>query len=375
VQLCVNLEEERALRAGCTYLNLHPAHPLLSLSAAAKPQSLALAVTCNGVPCGSASAADVIEVLVHLRARFESCDLVVHALHGHSPEVLEELYRRVAPERCLWWVHDFFAVCPNHMLLRNAVKPCGAPPPDSAACGICAFGEERLTHLKRLRALFSAVPFTGVAPSAFAAEYLETRGDGLLKASIVQPHCVIERDAGDAAHEAIDRSGAVRVAFLGHAAAHKGWTTFIGLVDAFGHDEAYAFHHLGAGTRMHRRTHFTPVSVLEDGPNAMVDALRAQLIDAVVLWSLSPETFSFVAHEALAANALILTGEQSGNVARMAREHGGGVFRDEEALLRAFADGTIAQLIRRHRAERSRPGRLIFSGMSVSVLGHALTPA
>jgi hypothetical protein len=104
----------------------------------------------------------------------------------------------------------------------------------------------------------------------------------------------------------------------------------------------------------------------------MIEAVRQQRLDAVLLWSICPETFSFVAHEALAANALIVTGEDSGNIARIARERGGAVFRDEDALLRAFSDGTIQQLIRRHRDTGYTGGRLTFSGMSVSALGYDL---
>jgi len=102
----------------------------------------------------------------------------------------------------------------------------------------------------------------------------------------------------------------------------------------------------------------------------MTDALRAQHIDATVLWSVWPETFSFVAHEAMSAGALILTCEESGNIARLARQRNKGlVFRGHDDLENAFRTGLIRDLIVERRGGLRMSGQPRFGTMSFELLG------
>ena len=367
IQLCLNIEEQLALHAGCTYLNLYPAQPLRSFRRQGAPDSWMLAVRCNGTACGTATEATVVQMLNRLVPRFERRDLVVHALMGHAPETVQEMYRTLVPRRALFWIHDFFALCPNHTLLRNDVTYCGAPAPDSGACGICAFGEERVSHLQRIRELFRNVPFTVVSPSTFAAEFACRRADFIVS-PIVAPHCVVEDEDEGAACE--DHDPAIRVAFLGHPLPHKGWETFVRIVEEGHRDQRYEYHHIGSGAPWHRGITFTRVSVIADGPAATLEALRRQHIDAAFLFSIWPETFSFAAHEALAAGALIITSAAAGNVACLARERGGIVLADEAAAINAFIDGTIYECAKEHRELRRLRAHLRYSSMSMGLLEH-----
>jgi hypothetical protein len=141
-------------------------------------------------------------------------------------------------------------------------------------------------------------------------------------------------------------------------------------------DPRYEFHHLGMGRKCFRPTTFTQVSILDNGPTAMIEALRARAIEAVVLWSIWPETFSFVAHEAIAAGALILTGPESGNIARVARESGRGlVFQDEGALTEAFRTGQIYDCVVERRKTSREFGSPVFGRMSMGLLGPELEHA
>ena len=79
----------------------------------------------------------------------------------------------------------------------------------------------------------------------------------------------------------------------------------------------------------------------------MVRALASQNIDVAILWSVWPETFSFTAHEALAAGTVIVTSEDSGNSAdRVRRFDRGIVFESEAAAISAFQADDIEELAR-----------------------------
>ena len=171
VQLCVALEQAAFSERDCAYINLHPVQPLPVLSPETEPEALTLAVLCDGEEVGTANAAAVIDALAGV-ADEQGVDfgLVVHALHGHSPEVVAELHSRLAPRWAWLWLHDYFGICPSATLLRNRIEPCGAPQPESPGCTICVFGEERLRHLPRFHALLARVPFKLVAPSQFMAD-------------------------------------------------------------------------------------------------------------------------------------------------------------------------------------------------------------
>jgi hypothetical protein len=96
---------------------------------------------------------------------------------------------------------------------------------------------------------------------------------------------------------------------------------------------------------------------------AMRDALEAAEADAVLVWPLCRETFSFTAYEAAAAGAAVLAGPDSGNVAAFAADPAVGlVLADEAALAAAFASGDILALGR--GARKAMLYDLAYSGMT-----------
>ena len=76
-------------------------------------------------------------------------------------------------------------------------------------------------------------------------------------------------------------------------------------------------------------------------------------IDVALVWSLWLETFCFVAYEAAAAGAAVVTSPESGNVAAFAADSDHGlVLRDEQALEALLESGEILQLSRTVRRPR-----------------------
>jgi hypothetical protein len=360
VQLCLQLEQAAFVERDCAYLNLRPAQQLPVLARETRPEAMALGVACDGELLGAATADAVLAALTELGSDGIDFGLVVHALHGHSPEVIAQLYDRVHPQWAWLWLHDFFVICPSTTLLRNTIEPCHAPAPESAGCMICVFGEERLNHVVRLRELLDRVPFKLVAPSQFMADrWREYFGNDQLEVAVhehgAETHAAPDFDGREPVRDPVD--GPPRIAFVGNPSFYKGWGVFRELVRRYAPSGEYRFFHFGDWDPGERDIEQRRASVVKDGPLAMIDALRTDSIELAVVWSLVEESFGFTTREAFAAGAAVITNEGSGNVASVVEATGRGlVFRDEAELLDAFESGSILEFIDARRSMHDLDG-------------------
>jgi hypothetical protein len=150
--------------------------------------------------------------------------------------------------------------------------------------------------------------------------------------------------------------GPARVAFVGSPLFYKGWEVFRELVRRHAWSGRYRFYHFGDGLDREPDVEQRKVSVLESGPQAMIDALRADSIELAVVWSIVEESFGFAAHEAVAAGAAVVTNDGAGNVARVFTAGNGLVFGDEQELFDAFDTGSILDFV--HSRRVTQPGDL-----------------
>jgi hypothetical protein len=215
------------------------------------------------------------------------------------------------------------------------------------------------------RALFEALSLTVVSPSQPTMDLWLARSDVAHAGIVVLPHARLV-DRGPAPKVPKDRP--FRLAFAGMPVAHKGWEVFRDLVQKHGDDPRYEFLHLGGRTPGGLALTFHKVVVTDHAPRAMQDAVERFEVDAVLIWPLCRETFSFTAYEAVAGGAAVITGPDSGNVAAFVEGSGHGrVLPDETALGEAMASGDITELARAVRAPRLFD--LAFSGLTVDLLG------
>jgi hypothetical protein len=195
--------------------------------------------------------------------------------------------------------------------------------------------------------LFERLALTVAAPSQVTLD-LWTRASGLrAAATVVLPHARL-RETGPAPAPPAGRP--FRLAYAGLPIPHKGWPIFRALAVKFADDPRNEFLHLGARRDPRMPVTFEAVSAGPDRPQAMHEALTAAAPDAVLVWPLCRETFSFVAYEAVAAGCAVITGPDSGNVAAFVSETGHGrVLASEAALAEAFESGAILELGRARR--------------------------
>jgi hypothetical protein len=346
LQLCLGREAARVAERGRDHLHLHPAKPWPVVRTRAEPGLLG--VVWNGARLGVFEPADIAATLGAAAAGAgDGRSFAIHSLLGHAADETADILAAAGLRAGTFWLHDFASVCAGFHLLRNDVEDCGGPPADSAACDICVYGPGRARHATEHARLFQRLSLSVAAPSAVTLHHWRATSGLTAVAEHILPHAALS-PRGPAAVPPADRP--FRLAYAGLPTAHKGWPIFRGLARRFMDDPRYEFLHLGACRDSNVQARFQSVAVGVDNPLAMRDALAAAEVDAVLVWPLCRETFSFVAYEAVAAGAAVLTGPDSGNVAAFVAETGQGqVLADEAVLGVAFETGAVLDLARARR--------------------------
>jgi len=367
VQLCLQREGAQIAALGRDHLHLYPAKPWPVVRLAGEPGPLG--VLLNGQPLGVFTAASVAAALGEVAgaASGGQRSFAIHSLLGHSADETVEILAAAGLSAGYFWLHDFASLCAGYHLFRNEVQDCAAPPPDSAACGICVFGPWRARHLSEHEQLFRRLALTVASPSQAALDLWKARWSFPTMAEVVAPLASLKARGGTTAAPPVRAGKPLRFAYLGMPSAHKGWPIFQDLVLRHAGDPRYEFLHLGGRTPGGLPLDFHKVVVTDETPRAMQDAVESLEVDVAMIWSLCRETFSFTTYEAVAAGAAVITGPDSGNIAAFVAGGGHGlVLEDEAALSQALEQGAFAPLARSVR--NPRLADLEFSGLTVDLM-------
>jgi hypothetical protein len=337
LQFCVRREAEQFGARGVDHLHLYPevVWPTVRTPGEAGP----LGVLLNGRRLGAFTPEAVRGALAATVAGEGRRSFAIHSLLGHEPDATADILSDAGMTDGFFWLHDFASLCAGFHLLRNDVEDCAAPPADSAACRVCAYGPHRARHVEGHRRLFERLRLTVVAPSQTTLDFWRSHGDLPARAAAVLPHArLVERKR--APKPSAERP--FRLAFLGMPTPLKGWPVFRDLAQRFAGDPRYEFLHLGGAPDPAAPAAFHKVVVTAERPRAMQETLETLEADGALIWPLCRETFSLTAYEAAAAGAAVLTGPDSGNVAAFAADPAiGRVLADEAALVQAFESGDI----------------------------------
>lgn len=357
LQLCVRRESARFARMGRDHLHLYPAAWWPTVRREGEPGPLGILL--NGERLGVFETGAVRNAMGQLPEGGRR-SFAIHSMLGHAPDETADILEAAGLSKGVFWLHDFASLCAGFHLQRNDVTDCGAPPPDSAACGVCLYGNHRARHTDAHRRLFERLSLTVVAPSRNTLDFWRTRTGVAPREATVLP---LARLVSAAPAPAVQDVRPLRVAFVGMPVHLKGWPVFSTLARALADDPRYEFLHLGGRTDPATPAAFHRVMATRERPQAMQDAVETLEIDVALIWPACRETFSFTAYEAAAGGAVVVTGPDSGNVAAFAAQRGRGrVFDDEVALDRAFSTGEILSL---HRSRRKvRRYRIVYSGMT-----------
>lgn len=365
LQLCLHREATGFEQLGVDHIHLFPARPMLFTDR--ENSDPAVGVLINGVRCGIYRISELADVLAYaVSGKFRQKSLAIHSTLGHNVPALVTLLKNVGATYGFFWVHDFAAICAGHNLLRDDVEFCGAPAADSAACNLCIYGARRSIQVADHQLLFSELDLVVAAPA-------EITLDTWMRASafpaidhVVHPHCTFESSRMITVNNLGDRP--LRVAYLGFPHTHKGWPVFRDLALRHARDSRYHFFHLGKFEEIGLPVHFVNVEVGAENPRAMLDAVAEHEIDVAIIWSLCPETFSFVGHEAIAGGAYVIAPRSSGNLGRLVDVSGKGVtLEDESDLFALFKSGDAYLFSRQVRA--AEVSDLRYSNLTADFMG------
>jgi hypothetical protein len=364
VQLCLQREGARIAALGRDHLHLFPVKPWPVVRV--RGEAGHLGVLLNGESAGVFTPKTIVGALGKAAGAVKTGkrSFAIHSLLGHSAGETAEILAAAGLKAGYFWLHDFASLCAGYHLLRNDVEDCSAPPPESTACGICVYGPWRARHRAEHERLFERLSLTVVSPARTTLDLWKASSAYPTAGETILPHAsLVER--GPARGTPADRP--LRIAYAGMPAAHKGWEIFRDLVARHADDPRYHFIHLGGRTPAGLPLEFHKVTVTEDSPRAMQEAIEGHEVDAVLIWPLCRETFSFLAYEAVAAGAAVIAGPDSGNVAAFVEETGHGVvLTGEDALAAALESGGLAGLAR--AARKPRLYDLAFSALTVDLL-------
>lgn len=175
LQFCVRREAEQFRRMGIAHLHLHPAVAWPAVRAAGEAGPLG--VLLNGRRLGFFTPEAVGDALRAAAAGPGRRSFAIHSLLGHEPDATADILAAARLRDGFFWLHDFASLCVGFHLLRNDVEDCAAPPADSAACEVCAYGPQRARHTDAHRRLFERLNITVVAPSQTTLDFWRAHGD------------------------------------------------------------------------------------------------------------------------------------------------------------------------------------------------------
>ncbi len=293
-----------------------------------------------------------------LGARF-----IIHNLLGQNMDFVESVLVACGCRTGYFWVHDYASIYNNWNLLINDVKFRGVPRRDRPDYELCEYARWNFDQPNEIGRIFRGFKTVVISPSQTALDFWLEAGLHVPDKVYVIPHCTLVKNNRN---KITANNSYTKIAFVGHAASHKGWPIFTEITDRAKHRPNLSFYHFGSGGSA--GMNFTRVNVQPepDGTTNMIKALADAEIDIAVIPSICPETFGLVAYEAVAAGAKVLCLKDSGNVAAFIQETGlGKVFTSEDELIGFFDSDTISGL-----TELITPQfDLNFSKMTLEVMG------
>ncbi|MBS1103307.1 hypothetical protein JK202_09790 [Gluconobacter sp. Dm-62] len=346
VQNCVRDEALAFSSHKWAYLHLFPARAISTLAPLHQGEFVA---SLNGEYIGRVAVDTLLKVLATQHGHYPHRHLIIHHLLGVVPECIPVIAQEMHAQKSVFWLHDFFTICPSYALMRNDIAFCNAPAPTSPACKICAYGEERETHLPRIRMLFEALHPEVLAPSRYTLSFWQKKTDLPVSSASVQEHASVTARVPVGKRKSPD---VLKIGFIGTPVFYKGWDVYRKLAAQLLGDQRYEFFYLGSTSQDAVNVTSLAATVTQADRDAMQKCILQNGIDIIVNWSLYPETFCFTAYEAIAAGAFLLAPQGSGNVEDLLTSSGDGigyVVRDDEELTELFTTGEITSLVEKSR--------------------------
>ena len=278
------------------------------------------------------SSNQIIDYLSSLNShQYKTCGTILHHLKDVNIDDLSGILTRIKGN-IYFYIHDYYSICPNGSgnLLNENGQLCNIARIEEANCSSCLMYKKESQEIKKVfETLRSRLTF--IAPSdsckkiwcGFYKEYQEQ--------TVVIYH---QKLALRSPIEKISLDIPIRIAYIGKQSVIKGWEDFKLIISKLAKlDKFYSFFSLGEDRERIDNVNNVRVDFHEE-LNSMVEAIKSNGVQVVLLLSICPETYSYTYYESFAANAFILAYSNSGNIADQIIKRGNGrVFVSAEEII------------------------------------------
>lgn len=265
----------------------------------------------------------IIELL--LKYSYELNCIHLQHLMNHNLVSLKSLLVELDVPIVLF-LHDFYTICKSPHFMTHENKFCGITKPTNFKCEHCKYGVGGIEHYSRMRDfLLDIFPLveTVIAPSSFVISSWINIFPVYEKKTVVRSHLLINFES----KKLPIIKGKVRIAFVGSSQPLKGYEKWLELVNYLKEKspQSYEFYNFGNNSDKVDGVQNVFVSIASQGENAMIQSLKKYSIHCALLWSLSPETYSYVYYELLTSGVFVLSNTMAGNVVSEVEKYNNGV--------------------------------------------------
>lgn len=285
--------------------------------------------------------------------------LIHHIIRSRISEI-KYIVERIECVKVVFYLHDFYTCCFNYNLLRNDETSCVGK---MDMCKGCSYEKLRKKHMPEVADLFRSIEnrVAFVAPS----DYVRNQW-GKYYPQYAEKAVVISHQKSEGQYEGnrnlLSHAAKIRIGYVGAQTKPKGWEIWKDILDKLPNaKEDYDFYYFGNGLEEIEGMTKVCVEIHRQGKDAMIQALRDNQIDVVLLGSVWGETYSYTLYEAHAANCYVLAMETGGNIAyTVQHENWGRVFNSNEDIIDFLSDKTsVVELLNKWNQEVA-PGAMLY---------------
>lgn len=239
-------------------------------------------------------------------------------------------------------IHDYYTICPQCFLLKNYEKFCGEEGYQEEKCKSCKSYPDVKLHVIKMMQFFQDYQrrIQLIFPSEHAEQLWSKAYPNLKLEKKIIPHLILRGEYQENL-EYIQATQPIKIAYIGQQLYLKGWNIWKKLYLDKKLENGYQTYYIGMGKDIKYAEKNIKISFQKDGKDAMLNTLRKLKITCAILWSICPETYSYVYYECLAANLFIITNADSGNIAAMVRKNGNGIVLNRKEELEELMENPI----------------------------------
>lgn len=287
-----------------------------------------------------------------VKYNINKCTIHIHNFLNHDLSYLERIIKKYNIEVCII-VHDFYILCDNYKLIHSNGTFCGENAPNEKKCKDCEFKLNGIQHYLRMKQFFNGISSqlkNIICPSDYVKSIVVNAYPEYKNRIVQRPHLKFE---GYLERENIQNQ--IKIGYAGIQVADKGFEDWKKLVIELNKNNIsdYSFYYFGTGKEKMDSVKSVYVSSVEQGENAMVEAIKREALDIVFMWTQCPETYSYVYYEMSINGVYVLTNRKSGNIQQeIYKNRNGMVFDSYLDCLNYLEDVDVVKHdINKYRAE------------------------